>query len=60
MCLNKTEMNKTFKLEMTNITCKIPHITPSDFEKIKIYDIIKNGVNLPIAFRSWDSYANPE
>jgi len=53
-------MNKTFKLEMTNITCKIPHITPSDFEKIKIYDIIKNGVNLPIAFRSWDSYANPE
>jgi len=25
-----------------------------------MYDIIKSGVNLPIAFRSWGSYVNPK
>jgi len=51
---------QTFKLEMTNITWKIPHVTPSDVAKIKMYDIIKSGVNPPIEFRSWDSYVNPK
>jgi len=60
MCLNKSEMNKTFKLEVTNITWKFYHLTPSDFAKIKMYDIINSGVNLPIAIRSWDSYVNPK
>jgi len=45
---------------MTNITWKIPHITSSDSTKIKIYCIIKRGTNLPIAFRSWDTYINPK
>jgi len=45
---------------MTNITWKIPLVTASDFAKIKMYDIIKSGVNLPIAFRSWDSYVKPK
>jgi len=40
---------------MTKITWKIPHVTPSDFAKIKMCDIIKSGVN-----RSWDSYVNPK
>jgi len=56
----QTRNEQTFKLEMTNITWKIPHVIPSDLAKIKIYDIIKSGVNLPIAFRSWDSYVNPK
>jgi len=56
----QTRNEKTFKLEMKNITWKIPHVSPSDFAKIKMYDIIKSGVNLPIAFRSWDSYVNPK
>jgi len=43
---------QTFKLERTNITWKIPHVTPSDSAKIKKYDIIKRGVSLPVAFRS--------
>jgi len=48
----QTRNEQTFKLEMTNITWKIAHVTPSDFAKIKMYDFIKSGVNLPIAFRS--------
>jgi len=55
----QTRNEKTFKLEMTNIAWKM-YVTPSDFAKIKMYDIIKSGVNLPIAFRSWDSYVNPK
>jgi len=51
---------QTFKLEMTNTAWKISHVTPSDFAKIKMYDIIKSGVSLPIAFRSWYSYVNPK
>jgi len=46
----QTRNEQTFKLE----------ITPSDFAKIKMYDIIKSCVNLLIAFRSWDSYVNPK
>jgi len=56
----QTRNERTFKLEMTNITWKIPHVTSSDFAKIKMYDIIKSGVNLPIAFRSWDLCVSPK
>jgi len=45
---------------MTIKTWEIPHVTPSDFAKIKMYGINKSGVNLPIALRSWDSYVNPK
>jgi len=51
---------QSFKLEMTNIAWKIFHVTPSDFAKIYMYDIIKSGVSLPIVFRSWYSYVNPK
>jgi len=51
---------QTFKMKITNITWKIPNVTPSDFAKFKMYDIIKSGVSLPIAFRSWYSYASPK
>jgi len=30
----QTRIEQTFKLEMTNITWKIPHVTPSDVAKI--------------------------
>jgi len=56
----QTRNEQTFKLEMTSLTWKIPLVTPSDFAKIKMCDIIKSGVNLPIAFRSWDSYVIPK
>jgi len=56
MFLNKSEMNKTFKLKISKITWKIPHATPTDFAKIKMDDFIKSGVSIPIAFRSLDSY----
>lgn len=52
--------NVKYQMEITNITWKIPHVTPSDSAKIKMYDIIKSGGNLPIAFRSWDTYINPK
>jgi len=58
--LEQSRNEQTFKLEMSNITWKIPHVTPTDFANIKMYDIIKSGVSLPIAFRSWYSYANPK
>jgi len=54
----QTRNEQTFKVEMTNITWKIPHVTPSGFAKIKMYDFIKSVINVPFAFRSWDSYVN--
>jgi len=45
---------------MTNRAWKITYVTQSDFAKIKMYDTIKSGVNLPIAFQSWYSYVNPK
>jgi len=51
--LEQTRSDQTFKLEMTNITWKNPHVNPSYFAKIKMYDIIKSGV---VALRSWDWY----
>jgi len=58
--LEQSKNEQSFKLEMTNKAWKIPHITPSDLAKIKMYDIIKSGVSLPIVFRSWDSYVSPK
>jgi len=58
--LEQTRNEQTFKLQITNKTWKIPHITLSDFTKIKMYDIIKSCVNLPIAFQSWGLYVNPK
>jgi len=51
---------QTFKLELRNIAWEIFHVTPTDFANITMYDNIKSGVSLPIAFRSWYSYANPK
>jgi len=45
---------------MTNVTWKDRHVTPSDFANTKMHDIIKNGVNLQVVFRSWYSHANPK
>jgi len=58
--LEQSRNEQTFKLEMTNIAWKIFHVTPTDFANIKMYDIIKSGVSLPIAFRSWYSCVNPK
>jgi len=58
--LEQSRNEQTFKLEMTNIAWKIFQVTPTDFANFKMYDIIKSGVSLPIAFRSWYSYANPK
>jgi len=58
--LEQTRNEQTFKLEITNKIWKIPHVTLSDFTKIKMYDIIKSCVNLPITFQSWDLYVNPK
>jgi len=54
----QTRNEQTFTMEMTNLTWKVAHVTPSNFAKMKMYDIIKSGVNLPTSFRSWDSYFN--
>lgn len=48
------------KLSITNISWRIPHIQLSDFSKLNMIKTIKNGVNLPIAFRSWDCHYNPQ
>jgi len=56
----QTRNEQTFKLEITNKIWKIFHVTPTDFANFKMYDIIKSGVSLPAAFRSWYSYANPK
>jgi len=42
--LEQNRSDQTFKLELTNITSKIPHVPPTDFAKIKMYDIIKRKI----------------
>lgn len=54
-----TDANEKLSLSIKNITWRIPHIHLSDARKIQIMKVIKEGVSLPIAFRSWDCYFNP-
>lgn len=50
----------TPKLNITNISWRIPHVHLSDAAKLGIIKTIKSGTSLPIAFRSWDCHFNPK
>jgi len=56
----QTRNEQTFKLEMTNIIWKIPHVTPSDFAKTKCsWTLMHYGQYKQVAFTtpSNDCYA---
>lgn len=53
------DVNENLLLSITNIIWRIPHVQLSDNKKLQIMKVIKDGISLPIAFRSWDCYLNP-
>lgn len=55
-----TEAGEKPKMTLTNISWRIPHVHLSDLSKLNMMKTIKNGVNLAIAFRSWDCHYNPQ
>jgi len=59
----QTRNDQTFKLEMTNITWKIPHITPSDFAKIILLKVVltyqsHSRVGIHILIPNWGMGVN--
>lgn len=48
-----------YKLNITKITWKVPHITLSDAERLKLYQTIQSSLPIQICFRSWDLYEYP-
>ncbi|XP_075167675.1 uncharacterized protein LOC142239795 [Haematobia irritans] len=54
-----TKADENVKLTIQNITWTIPHVHISDSSKLKVLKTIKDGTNLPLAFRSWDCHFNP-
>lgn len=54
-----TEADESVKLQIKNISWRIPHVHVSDKSKIKIMKTIKDGTSLPLTFRSWDCHFNP-
>lgn len=57
-CYSTTQTEKV-KINITNITWRIPHVHISDETKLKIMKTIKDGKTIPITFRSWDCHFNP-
>lgn len=48
-----------FKLNISKITWKVPHITLSDKAKLKSMKIFEKNSPLPIAYRTWESFIYP-
>lgn len=54
----KTSLAK-YKFNIKKINWKVPHITLSDAERLKLYQTIQSSRPLQISFRSWDLYHYP-
>lgn len=51
--------NAQTKLNISNLTWKIPHINLADHMKLDLFKIIKSQRPITLSFRSWDSHFNP-
>lgn len=47
------------KIEITKLAWKVPHITLSDSEKIKLFERLNRNSEIAIAFRQWELYDMP-
>ncbi|XP_075162776.1 uncharacterized protein LOC142235407 [Haematobia irritans] len=54
-----TVPTETVNLTISNITWRIPHVRLSDGMKLNMMKTVRDGISLPIAFRSWDCHFNP-
>jgi len=41
------------KIELTQVSWQMPHVVPSDEQKIKLYDMIDRGISVDLGFRHW-------
>lgn len=55
--VNTTVVDYVFTIK--KITWKVPHITLSDVERLKLYQIFQSSQPIQISFRSWDLYEYP-
>lgn len=58
--ITSTVANTKPMLNITNVSWRIPHIHLSDSSKLSMMKIIKSGVTIPLAFRSWDTHFYPK
>lgn len=54
---NSIEINK---VHIDKIIWKIPHISVSDVERLKLLSFIENGTELEIGFRNWELFEYPQ
>lgn len=47
------------KIQLLKIVWRMPHLTVSDYEKIKLLDIIEKNVPIPITHRRWEMFSYP-
>lgn len=47
------------KIELQKIVWKMPHLQVSDVEKLQLMNVINDGINLEIPFRSWELHEYP-
>lgn len=51
--------SENVKVVIEKITWRLPHISVGDAEKLELLKYIENGVDLDIAFRSWELHEFP-
>lgn len=55
-----TDAGETMQITIEKISWKIPHVTPSDREKLKLNHLVHKDTPLPLYYRSWGLYTFPE
>lgn len=56
--IEKTGLEKG-KIKINKIVWKVPHVTVSDYEKLKILNVIEKNIPLNITHRKWELFSYP-
>lgn len=51
--------HNNYSIKLSKIQWRMPHVTVSDTEKLKLLKVIDRKQSIPLLFRSWELYENP-
>ncbi len=56
----QSDQKETYKLKLNKVLWKMPHITVSDYQKLKLFKQFESNKDLTIAFRKWELHEHPQ
>ncbi|KAF6197997.1 hypothetical protein GE061_007742 [Apolygus lucorum] len=58
-CIMGTDDTSTYKMELSDLQWRVPHLKIDAYQKLNLLKIIENDRPLEIAYRAWENYEFP-